>query len=405
MSDEDTRYADLLSLNERISSMHMPTSFDPNARLEDVLRCVKDAATKTVGMATSHTHRHYTQDPLVAKLSAQQRAMRLHIEDTGDSKDRTNWQRERCSILRQINQRLLDLAYRRADALALEISSTDESRKMFRAVKAMKSSPRPPSLSVQDPEGKLIATDKAKADTTSEWFEQRFTDPNVVPLAPFVGPGQPLKQPITATEVESAMKLLQNGCAPGPDGISNELLKYAAGILSEPFIEIINAIFEQHIALELLGKGILVALPKPGKPVRPLTSLRSIVLLNSVCKIVSIITLQRICPKVDAFTGANQSGFKQGRSCDDIVWAQRMLISVVLTCHWDFHKMGIDVSRAFDTINRKKIRDVLTLAGCEADDLRLVRILVHLDAWAKDSTAQATSSVPSYLCVHHAVQL
>ena len=43
VSDENTRHAYLLSLNERISSM--PTSFDTNARLEDVLRCVKDAAT------------------------------------------------------------------------------------------------------------------------------------------------------------------------------------------------------------------------------------------------------------------------------------------------------------------------------------------------------------------------
>ena len=117
---------------------------------------------------------------------------------------------------------------------------------MFRAVKAMKSIPRPPSLSVQDPEGKFFATDKAKADAICRWFEQQFTDPTVAPLLPFVGPGQPLKQPITASEVERAMKLLRNGRAPGPDGISNELLKYAAGILSESFAEIINAIFEQH---------------------------------------------------------------------------------------------------------------------------------------------------------------
>ena len=160
------------------------------------------------------------------------------------------------------------------------------------------------------------------------------------------------------------------------DGISNELLKYAAGILSESFAEIINTIFEQHIALEALGKGILVALPRPGKPLGPLTSLRPIVLLNSVRKIVSIITLQRIRPKVDAFTGASQSGFKQERSCADIVCVLSMLISVVLTHHWDFHKMGIDMFHAFDAINREKILDVLSLAGCETDDLRLACILL-----------------------------
>ena len=108
-----------------------------------------------------------------------------------------------------------------------------------------------------------------------------------------------------------------------------------------------------------------MALPKPGKPLGPLTSLRPIVLLNSVHKIVFIITLQRIRPKVDVFTGSSQSGFKQGRSCADIPWAQRMLILVVLTLQWDFHKMSIDMSHAFDIINREKILDVLSLAGCE----------------------------------------
>ena len=44
------------------------------------------------------------------------------------------------------------------------------------------------------------------------------------------------------------MKLLQM-IVRYTDGISNELLKYAAGILSESFAEIINTIFEQHIAL------------------------------------------------------------------------------------------------------------------------------------------------------------
>ena len=102
------------------------------------------------------------------------------------------------------------------------------------------------------------------------------------------------------------MKILRNGHGPGPEGVSNELLKYATGILSESFAEIINTIFE-HIAPEELGKGILVALPKP---LGPLTSLHPIVFLNSVRKIVSIITLQHICPKVDAFTGAKVASNK-----------------------------------------------------------------------------------------------
>jgi hypothetical protein len=53
-----------------------------------------------------------------------------------------------------------------------------------------------------------------------------------------------------------------------------------------------------------------------------------------------------------------------------------MLLSVVMSKHWDFYKMGIDMSQAFETIKRAKILDVLHQAGCNEDKLRLVRLLL-----------------------------
>ena len=44
--------------------------------------------------------------------------------------------------------------------------------------------------------------------------------------------------------------------------------------------------------------------------------------------------------------------------------------------HWDFHKMGIDMSRAFDTIQRHRILDVMHLASSSDDDLQLVHLLL-----------------------------
>ena len=56
VSDEDTRLACLLSLNEQINSM--PISLDPNARLEEILKCVKDTPADTDGMTPPCTHTH-----------------------------------------------------------------------------------------------------------------------------------------------------------------------------------------------------------------------------------------------------------------------------------------------------------------------------------------------------------
>ena len=53
-----------------------------------------------------------------------------------------------------------------------------------------------------------------------------------------------------------------------------------------------------------------------------------------------------------------------------------MLVSVVMSKHWDFYKIGIDMSRAFDTIKRSKILEVLQEANCSVDELHLVRLLL-----------------------------
>ena len=71
-----------------------------------------------------------------------------------------------------------------------------------------------------------------------------------------------------------------------------------------------------------------------------------------------------------------QCGYKHGRSCSDIVWAQRMMLSVVLRKEWVFSKMGIDMSRAFDTVKRSTIIDLLHDAGCSTDDIKLVQYLL-----------------------------
>jgi hypothetical protein len=83
-----------------------------------------------------------------------------------------------------------------------------------------------------------------------------------------------------------------------------------------------------------------------------------------------------ISKKIDTFTGPWQAAYKNGRSCADIVWAQRVLISVVKNKDWEFSKMGIDMSSAFDTIKRKTILELLALAECTEDEIKLVRYLL-----------------------------
>ena len=89
-----------------------------------------------------------------------------------------------------------------------------------------------------------------------------------------------------------------------------------------------------------------------------------------------MITLKRIQSKLGDYTGPTQCAYKRGRSCGDIIWSHRMLISVVLKKDWSYHRMSIDMSSAFDTINRQTVLNVLNDAGCTDDEIKMVRLLL-----------------------------
>lgn len=178
---------------------------------------------------------------------------------------------------------------------------------MLKAVKSIKSVKRIPPLTVHTSDGKCIGSNQGKADAIKCWFQQLFSDPNHDHLEPFTGDPRPLNIPITASETQAALHSLKNGRAAGPDNIDNELLKYASESVSAHISKVINMMFEQHLTLDSLGRGTLIALPKPKKPVGPLNSLRLIV-LNCTRKVISLITLHRIQKKVNIFT--TQAGFK-----------------------------------------------------------------------------------------------
>jgi len=135
-----------------------------------------------------------------------------------------------------ITKRLKHLKERRAEQLADQITSTDESRRMFEAVKMLKNHSKrktTQSIFVHDDNGCYISSDSAKAEALKTWFEEQFTDQHrEPPLEPFNGPPRPLNTPICPSEVAAAARALKNNRATGPDGVQNELLLSMEEMLS-----------------------------------------------------------------------------------------------------------------------------------------------------------------------------
>ncbi len=118
----------------------------------------------------------------------------------------------------------------------------------------------------------------------------------------FTGEPRPLNDPITESEVQHAMNRLNNNRASGSDELPGELLKYGYNVIAKPIANIFNRAITDQQTLSQIGHGILILLPKPGKPVGAMTSLRPILLLNALRKTLSLLCCRELQIKLTHFS-------------------------------------------------------------------------------------------------------
>ena len=125
----------------------------------------------------------------------------------------------------------------------------------------------------------------------------------------------------------------------------------------------------------------------------PTAHLRPIVMLTLLRKVLSLVVLRRIRTRVDVYLSASQAGFRRGRSTADIVWAYRWLAAKATRYKSEIHILGLDMSRAFDTIDRAKLMTILKdEVGLEEDEMRLCQsLLANTNLTVKLGAALSTS--------------
>ena len=171
---------------------------------------------------------------------------------------------------------------------------------------------------ISDCHGKIIAQPDEMAKKIADHFHSAFTDDSQQPVTSEDIPKGPLDNPIVPGEVAKAARRLKNNKAAGPDHLPAELFKYAPADLHSHLATLYNRSIEegQHMTM---GEGVLIPIQKSGKPKGPASSLRPIVLLNVLRKLLSLIVLSRINGKVQKYVSSAQSGFRPGRSTADVV--------------------------------------------------------------------------------------
>ena len=257
---------------------------------------------------------------------------------------------------------------------------------MFRAVRQMTRKPAS-KLKIKDDSGRGICNAAELNERVTHHFGRQFSYPRVIEFPAFTGVPSPLTMPITPVEVQlkfecsqyrkkkkKKISKLNRGRACDHDDLPADLLKSTAELIAPSIARIFNDALEHHAPLDI-GKGVLILLEKPGKPVGPLTSVRPIVLLSALRKTLSLIVISKIATKVDNFLSPSQSGFRRGRSTADVVFGYRWICAKAQRQRITIEFLCIDLSRAFDTIRRDKLLEVLQ-SFLDEPELRMIRFLL-----------------------------
>ena len=228
---------------------------------------------------------------------------------------------------------------------------------------------------VHDKDNKCITDPQQLYDIITEYFQQQFYKEGNENVERFIGPARRLNRPITKHEVIKAIQKMANNKAAGKDNIAVEMLKYAPDIVFQKIADFLNGLFEKHEDIDT-GASVLVPLQKPPpKKKGPIKNLRPINLLLVIRKVLSKIALKRSGKQICNHLSYSQSAYRDGRCTTDIVWAYRWLIAKVQEYDITIYVTGIDMSSAFDTIDRSKLLDIASRI-LDEDGVRMLRILL-----------------------------
>ena len=177
-------------------------------------------------------------------------------------------------------------------------------------------------------------------------------------------------------ETMAAMGQINTGKAPGPDGIPIELIVHGGVNVHQAVHSLLIAVWGGVPVPQCWIDAILIFLYKGKGPKSACGSYRGISLLEAVGKIYARVLLNRLNDKVcPTIIPESQSGFRSGRGTVDMIFAARQLVEMCIEKRWPLYQVFVDLTKAFDTINREALWKILGKFGCPPDFVDKLRQL------------------------------
>ena len=161
-----------------------------------------------------------------------------------------------------------------------------------------------------------------------------------------------LGAPVTVVEIIVAIRGLNSGKSPGPDGIIAEIYKAEPELWAQLLVHSYNAAFDLGRLSEQQRRGIICTLYKAKSPT-DLANFRPVTLTQRATSVLSLVLTNRISPHLAALAMSDQTGFVPGRYMFENIRRCMDAVDFARERDLDLTMIATDFKKAFDQVDRR----------------------------------------------------
>lgn len=180
--------------------------------------------------------------------------------------------------------------------------------------------------------------------------------------------------PFMESEIEISIRNLKTGKSPGPDKVTNEMIKAGKDQLIKPLTKLFNLILYRKEIPKSWTLSEIVLLYKKGDP-KMISNYRPISLISCIYKVFASTLLRRITKPIDENQPIEQAGFMRKYSTIDHIHTLKIIMEKYTEYDLPLYIAFIDYSKAFDSISHSSIWKALTEQGIEYEYIDLIKAI------------------------------
>nr|VZI24094.1 unnamed protein product [Spirometra erinaceieuropaei] len=258
----------------------------------------------------------------------------------------------------------------------------NEWKNFFSTIKAVYGPPTKGTAPLLSADGSTLLTEKTQIlQRWAEHFRGVLNRPSVISEAaierlPQVETNADLDLPPSLQETIRAVQQLSSGKAPRSDAIPAEVYKHGGPQLMDHLTALFQEMWRQGEVPQNFKDATIVHLYKRKGNRQVCDNHRGISLLNIAGKIFARILLNRLNNHLEqGLLPESQCGFRRYRGTTDMIFADRQLQEKCQEMRTHLYSTFVDLTKAFDTVNREGLWKIMQKFGCPERFTQMVRQL------------------------------